>query len=195
MTKEQLIEAMTLLGFIENTNYSIDDDYNSITMLEFLGNTPNKPSEQDLQDTLDAEAVRIAEIARKAAVQARIDALTDIRQIVQEHIEASGQTIDDNDSINIGLLTTVDKLESADWGMTNVPKPTIDDLETLQAAATTKKTQLETNKTNEAFLAETDWKILRHIREQHLGVTTSMTSAEFDALEQERQDKAKAIVR
>ena len=200
MTQSQLIEAMTLLGFTETTDYTIGADYVSIVMVELvpIEDTPEKPTEEALQAAYDAEQVRLAvlaEIARVAAVQVRIDALTDLDMIVQEHIVASGQAVESDDSVNCGLLQTTAILESARWNMANVPKPTIDELEALQAAATAKKDQLVLNSTNEKFLTETDWKILRHLREQHLAVTTSITQQEFDDLEQERQDKAKAIVR
>jgi hypothetical protein len=42
-------------------------------------------------------------------------------------------------------------------------------------------------------LVATDWKVLRHIREKALGVETSMTDAEYTALELERQTLAKSI--
>lgn len=200
MTQEQLIEAMTLLGFAETTDYTIGADYDSIAMVELdpVEDTPEKPFEESLQAAYDAEQARlaaIAEAARVAAVQVRIDALDDISMIIQEHIAASGQTVEADDSINLAFLQSTELLESNKWGMANVPKPTIDELEALQAAATATKDRLGINATNETFLAETDWKILRHLREQHLSVATSITQAEFDDLEQERQDKAKAIVR
>lgn len=43
------------------------------------------------------------------------------------------------------------------------------------------------------FLNSTDWKVLRHIREKALGITTSMTEQEYLTLEQQRQDVAKQI--
>lgn len=36
------------------------------------------------------------------------------------------------------------------------------------------------------FLKETDWKVLRHIRQLHLGEPTSLTADEYTQLEQER---------
>jgi len=44
------------------------------------------------------------------------------------------------------------------------------------------------------YLASTDWKILRHLREKVLRVQTSMTEQQYLALEQERQNVAKSIV-
>ena len=197
MTKEQLIEAMTLIGYTETTDYTIGEDYDSIAMIELdpIEDTPDKPVEQTLQDVYDTEQARLAEVARKAAIQARIDALTDLEFIVQVYTSTSGQALESDDCINMALLQTVDKLESAEWYMANVLKPTIEDLEAAQTAATAKKVELVTNQDNEKYLMETDWKVLRHLREQILGLTTSMTQEEYEALEQERQDKAEAIVK
>lgn len=44
-----------------------------------------------------------------------------------------------------------------------------------------------------AFLASTDWKILRHIREKQLKIPTSLTEQEYNKLEKERQKKADLI--
>lgn len=45
------------------------------------------------------------------------------------------------------------------------------------------------------FLSMTDWKILRHIREKALGIETTMTEEQYIDLENERQIRAKSIVR
>lgn len=57
------------------------------------------------------------------------------------------------------------------------------------------KSQDELNVEALQFLAETDWKILRHLRQQSLGIATSLTSQEFLELEQERQMAAESIIR
>lgn len=44
-----------------------------------------------------------------------------------------------------------------------------------------------------SFLANTDWQVLRHIREQALGLPTSLTQAQYLDLEQQRQQAAKNI--
>ena len=43
------------------------------------------------------------------------------------------------------------------------------------------------------WLASTDWQVLRHIREQALGLPTSLTQAQYLDLEQQRQQAAKNI--
>jgi hypothetical protein len=45
------------------------------------------------------------------------------------------------------------------------------------------------------FLCESDWKILRHIREKALGLETSLTEEEYLELEQARQQAADRIVK
>lgn len=44
------------------------------------------------------------------------------------------------------------------------------------------------------FLNSTDWKVLRHFRQKSLGIATSLTEAEYLALEQQREDAAARIV-
>lgn len=56
---------------------------------------------------------------------------------------------------------------------------------------------IETQKANaedQEFLRSTDWKVLRHIRQKALNVPTSLTDAEYTALEQQRQAAASRIV-
>lgn len=51
----------------------------------------------------------------------------------------------------------------------------------------------ENNIKNQSFLNSTDWKIMRHIREQALGLETSLTNKEYLELENKRQEAAKSI--
>jgi hypothetical protein len=44
------------------------------------------------------------------------------------------------------------------------------------------------------FLNSTDWKILRHIRQKALNITTSLSDAEYIQLEQQREAAAARIV-
>ena len=50
------------------------------------------------------------------------------------------------------------------------------------------------NAESREFLNSTDWKVLRHIRQKALGIATSMTEAEYLALEQQRADIATRII-
>ena len=55
----------------------------------------------------------------------------------------------------------------------------------------------ETEKKNAVereFLNSTDWKILRHMRQQALNVPTTLTDAQYLELEQQRQAAAARIV-
>jgi hypothetical protein len=65
------------------------------------------------------------------------------------------------------------------------------------AIASSELSQKEIDKENAVrreFLNSTDWKILRHIRQKALNVTTTLTDAEYLALEQQRNDAAALIV-
>lgn len=51
----------------------------------------------------------------------------------------------------------------------------------------------DNNNKNQTFLNNSDWIILRHIREKALGIATSISEDEYLATEKLRQDAAKAI--
>lgn len=57
----------------------------------------------------------------------------------------------------------------------------------------TNKEQEKDNQENLEFLNSTDWKILRHLREQTLGIDTTLSEKEFYNLEHQRQNAAKGI--
>lgn len=50
------------------------------------------------------------------------------------------------------------------------------------------------NGTEREFLNSTDWKVLRHIRQKALAITTSLTEEEYLTLEQQREDAAARII-
>lgn len=50
------------------------------------------------------------------------------------------------------------------------------------------------NAENREFLNSTDWKVLRHIRQKALGITTSLTEDQYLDLEQQRTEAASRIV-
>jgi hypothetical protein len=54
--------------------------------------------------------------------------------------------------------------------------------------------QEQTNQQALTFLASTDWKVLRHIRQKALGETTSLTEEEYLALELQRSQVAASII-
>ncbi len=63
----------------------------------------------------------------------------------------------------------------------------------ISVAETNAKAAQQRNIADLEFLRSTDWKILRHIRQKALGIPTSLTDAEYLALEQQRQDAAARI--
>jgi len=56
-----------------------------------------------------------------------------------------------------------------------------------------KKQQEADNMQPRNYLDSTDWMILRHLRQQTLGISTSLTEQEFLELEQKRNDAAAKI--
>ncbi len=136
MTKSQLIEAMIILNYVEDTDYTIDTDYASIEMVD---SEISKPSEEDLQLIYDQEqirlaeeAARLAEEARLDAIQARIDAL-DVDAAVAKYVADNGGYGGD-DGINMAFLKDSRNIESDKGWYSSIAKPTIDQLETADAA-------------------------------------------------------------
>ena len=50
------------------------------------------------------------------------------------------------------------------------------------------------NLVHKRFLSDTDWMVLRHVREKALGLETNMTEDKYIELEQQRNNAAKSIV-
>lgn len=119
MTREQLILAMSLAGFTEVTDYTIDDDYDSIVMV-----SAEKPLESVLQALYDAEQERL----RVEALQARLDSITDLSLCIAKYLD--GKTVGENDSWNPAGFNDVSRFESEfGWKFASVSKPDIDQLE------------------------------------------------------------------
>jgi hypothetical protein len=57
----------------------------------------------------------------------------------------------------------------------------------------TRNTQQEDNQAHLRFLRDTDWQVLRHMRQLHLGEPTSLTAEAYTQLEQERSRVAALI--
>ena len=57
-----------------------------------------------------------------------------------------------------------------------------------------KETQRITNAEKRKFLTDSDWKVMRHLREKALGQTTTLTDQQYLDLEQARATAAAAIV-
>jgi len=57
----------------------------------------------------------------------------------------------------------------------------------------TKRAQ-DHNRTCLKYLMDTDWKVLRHMRQLHLGIPTSLTADEYTQLELDRQQAAANIM-
>lgn len=66
-------------------------------------------------------------------------------------------------------------------------------VQSLTAEQILEKSTYDTNSVHREFLNRTDWKILRHMREQALGLQTSLTQQEYLELEQQRQTAADSI--
>jgi hypothetical protein len=64
--------------------------------------------------------------------------------------------------------------------------------EVVKVATSIIKSEEKSKKALE-FLNDTDWKVLRHIRETGLGIEPSLSAAEYIKLEKERQKQSKLV--
>jgi hypothetical protein len=64
----------------------------------------------------------------------------------------------------------------------------------ISAEITTRKEIEVANGQEREFLNSTDWKILRHIRQKALNITTSLTDEQYVALETQREAASARIV-
>ena len=63
----------------------------------------------------------------------------------------------------------------------------------VDSAITAQKVKDVANGQEREFLNSTDWKVLRHIRQKALNITTSLSDAEYIQLEQQREAAAARI--
>lgn len=81
------------------------------------------------------------------------------------------------------------------WYFANIPQPTHEDLMALLPEVKAKTSQDAVNAEAEEFLKNSDWKVLRHIGQQALGLATSLTSQDYQELEQQRQMARETIIK
>ncbi len=64
----------------------------------------------------------------------------------------------------------------------------------VESSILAQKEQDKANAQHREFLRDTDWKVLRHIRQKALNLPTSLTEQEYLELEQQRTSAAASIV-
>ena len=114
--------------------------------------------------------------------------MQDIAFLVQEYLADKQNLLTEDDSLNSAIIF------SGGWRFQNIPCPTVDQLYDLIIPAVSKLDQAQINKEAQAFLNSTDYKVLRHMRQQALGVATTLTAQEYLELEQQRHMAASSIV-
>ena len=90
-------------------------------------------------------------------------------------------TISDQDAENLNNGTHIFDIASSSV----VDKP---------ADAVEQENTIAQNGQEREFLSSTDWKVLRHIRQKHLGITTSLTEDQYTELENQREEAAQRVV-
>lgn len=123
MTREQLIQAMSLFYFAEITDYTIDQDYASITM---VNPEITKPSEANLQASYDS-------FIYEQNLSNRVAALGDIAILIDKYFQDNAAQLHSGDSWNSAGFES-DKIDTNfGWNFQELPKPDIDQLEAIKA--------------------------------------------------------------
>jgi hypothetical protein len=113
----------------------------------------------------------------------------DIALLVNEYLADKAELRDlENDSINISEGRIVR------WDFANIPQPTLAQLLACKAPAISKAAQAEINAAARKYLAESDYKVLRHIRQKALNQSLSLSEEEYLALELSRAEAAAGII-
>lgn len=188
-----IIELLAQKGFIEGIDFTFDGV--TLTALEKTRNVEQvihheATDEQEAWDeVIIVQETYFEQLPEVAALKRECVELSDPAILINEYL--AGRQLGEDDSINIDLF-----LKGGNgWRSETIPAPSIDE---LYAAIVPAKNKLEQEKVNaeaEKFLADTDFKVLRHIRQKALAVATSLTEEEYLALEQARHDAALRIIR
>lgn len=113
----------------------------------------------------------------------------DIVLLIDKFLSDKQHLVTDNCSFNV----VGDSIHR--WDFANIPCPSMEELLALQPEVESKLEQEKQNAEALKFLADTDYKVLRHIRQQALGISTTLTAQEYLELEQERQMAAEAVIK
>lgn len=113
----------------------------------------------------------------------------DITLLIDEYLSDKRHLVTDDDSLNVYNGSIIR------WDFANIPCPSMEELKALQPQVESGLQQEQTNAESLAFLASTDFKVLRHIRQKALGQELSLSEEEYLALEQQRSDAAARIIR
>ena len=95
---------------------------------------------------------------------------------------------------SVSVVTITDNENDLLTARTHFYNTTTRRVEPISAADSAAQATAEANGQEREFLSSTDWKVLRHIRQKHLGVPTTLTEAEYTALEQQREEAASRII-
>lgn len=163
---------------IEHEATEEEEAYTETVMVEETY-TPDAPS----QDQLD-----------KAELELRVADLGDIMELVGEYLK--DHVAGDDESINPEAfsLAHINDPNSSFWRM-SIAKPTLEQLEALRADLDPRKAAQAESDAALKFLAETDYKVLRHIRQKALGQQLTLTEEEYLNLEQQRSDAANKVIK
>ena len=141
--------------------------------------TPEAPSQEQLD---------------RAELELRVADLGDVMELINEYLKGYQGNEDESINPEAFSIAHINDPASSFWRM-SIAKPSLEQLEALRADLDPRKAILAESAAALKFLAETDYKAIRHIGQKALEIATSMSEAEYLALEQERQAAREKVVK
>jgi hypothetical protein len=210
-----ITKILSHLGLIENTDYIIENDV--ISMLPKTRMVEQLIEHEAVAEQLDAEGNVIVaaqeaytetvmveesytpeapsqEQLDRAELELRVADLGDVMELVGEYLKDHVANEDESINPEAFSIANINDPASSFWRM-SIAKPSLEQLEALRADLDPRKVLMAESAAALKFLAESDYKAIRHIGQKALGIATSMSEAEYLALEQERQAAREKVVK
>lgn len=112
----------------------------------------------------------------------------DLKIAISQYLSDKKHLITNEDSMNVYN----NQLHS--WDFANIPQPTMEELEVLSGVYAAEQSITETNKEARAYLASTDWQIIRHQDQLLSGETPSLSEPELQTLLAQRKAARESVV-
>lgn len=133
------------------------------------------------------------EALQRAELELRVADLGDVMELVSKYLE--GHVANEDESINPEAFAVahINDLNSSFWRM-SIAKPSLEQLEAIKADLGPIKAAKAESDAALKFLVESDYKVLRHIRQKALGQQLTLSEEEYLTLEQQRSDAANKVI-
>jgi len=200
-----IIELLLQKGFVEGVDFSLEND--TLTALpkirmvdqeiehpaveEVLGAEGDviTPAQEAYTEVIQVEETYYEQLPSIESLKLELVKANDPAMLINEYLK--GKDIAEDDSLNIELFLNGD---SSGWRFANIAAPSVSELYDLIVPVNNAISQQVINEQARKLLAESDYKVLRHIRQKALSEPLTLTEEQYLQLELERSQAAASIV-